>query len=98
MNWFSRTVRPRAAKVKQLLAPFVGANDSDIVWIENASNGINAVLRSFPFKATDTVMYFDIAYGLWELLLNMSRDGEEDPAVRGVTQWDDAVGGWHYVS
>lgn len=42
----------------------IGANAADIVWVENASNGVNGVLRSFPFKKGNKLLYTNLIYGI----------------------------------
>jgi isopenicillin-N epimerase len=46
-----------------VLARFLGASADDTVFVENATSGCNAVLRSFPFAAGDEILLFDQAYG-----------------------------------
>ncbi|MBI1730101.1 aminotransferase class V-fold PLP-dependent enzyme [Candidatus Acetothermia bacterium] len=45
------------------IASFVGAKGSDIVFVDNATTGINAVLRSLHFKEGDEILISDHAYG-----------------------------------
>ncbi len=45
------------------LAGFVGARPADTVFVENATAGCNAVLRSRNFAAGDEIMLLDQAYG-----------------------------------
>ena len=42
---------------------FLGARGDDIVFVDNASSGINAVLRSLRLQADDEILLFDQAYG-----------------------------------
>ncbi len=46
-----------------LMADFMGARGEDLVFVDNATTGCNAVLRSLTFKPGDTVLTTDIAYG-----------------------------------
>ena len=50
---------------KELHIPSV----DDIVLVENASSGINAVMRSFPWRAGDKVLYLNCAYGMVQSVL-----------------------------
>ena len=52
-------LRDAAAEV----AAFVGAASSDLVFIENATTGVNTVLRSIPWAAGDELVLTDHAYG-----------------------------------
>jgi isopenicillin-N epimerase len=44
------------------LAGFLGANGDDLVFVENATVGCNAVLRSLPFSQGDEVLVLDHGY------------------------------------
>jgi isopenicillin-N epimerase len=45
------------------VAAFLGARGEDLVFVDNATTGINAVLRSLPFAAGDEILLLDLAYG-----------------------------------
>jgi len=51
----------RAAAVR--LAAFVGARGDDLVFVENATAGCNAVLRSLDFAAGDEILVLSHGYG-----------------------------------
>ena len=46
-----------------VVAEFVGARGEDLVFVDNASTGINAVLRSLVLKPGDEIVVLDQAYG-----------------------------------
>ena len=52
-------LREAAARV----AAFVGCSDDGLVFVDNATSGICAVLRSFPLQAGDEILLPDHAYG-----------------------------------
>ena len=65
-----KSYRPLMNEAKELIAkelhiPAV----NDIVLVENASSGINAVMRSFPWRAGDKVLYLNCAYGMVQNVL-----------------------------
>jgi isopenicillin-N epimerase len=45
------------------MAAFLGTRGDDLVFVDNATTGMNAVLRSFPFRAGDEILILDLAYG-----------------------------------
>jgi isopenicillin-N epimerase len=53
--------RLRAAAEK--VAVFVGAEGKDLVFVDNASTGVNAVLRSLPLRPDDEILVTDHGYG-----------------------------------
>ena len=45
------------------VAAFVGAHGDDLVFVDNATTGVNAVLRSFRLEPDDEILLTDHAYG-----------------------------------
>ena len=45
------------------VADFLGANPDDLAFVQNATTGINAVLRSFDFRPGDEILVANLAYG-----------------------------------
>jgi len=45
------------------LAGFIGAAPQDVVFVENATAGLNAVLRSLTFQAGDEILLNSLSYG-----------------------------------
>jgi isopenicillin-N epimerase len=61
---FIRHVLPGALReAAGRLAPFIGARAEDVVFVDNATAGVNAVLRSFALQPGDEVLTTDHAYG-----------------------------------
>jgi isopenicillin-N epimerase len=55
--------RPRIRAAAAAVAEFVGAREADLVFVDNATSGANAVLRSFPLAAGDEILATDLGYG-----------------------------------
>ena len=55
--------RPRTRVVADEVAAFLGARGEDLVFVDNASAGMNAVIRSLPLEAGDEILLLDQAYG-----------------------------------
>ncbi len=60
MPW-SKPPRLRTAAAE--VAPFVGAKSDDFVFVENATTGVNAVLRSLDLREGDEVLFTSHVYG-----------------------------------
>jgi isopenicillin-N epimerase len=58
-----RPHRPRMRVAADAVAAFVGARADDLVFVDNATTGANAVLRSFPFQPGDELLVSDLGYG-----------------------------------
>jgi isopenicillin-N epimerase len=54
---------PLVAHAVRNLAKFIGADARDVVFVRNATTGVNAVLRSFPFRSGDAVLCLNYVYG-----------------------------------
>lgn len=55
--------RSRMREAIAQVAPFVGAAPDDLVFVDNITEGANAVLRSFPFRAGDEIAVTSLGYG-----------------------------------
>src|SRR5258706_14053175 len=58
-----RTDRPRMRVAADAVAEFVGVRGDDLVFVDNATSGANAVLRSFDLRAGDEVLVTELGYG-----------------------------------
>jgi isopenicillin-N epimerase len=54
---------PRLRAAADRVAAFLGARGDDMVFVDNASSGVNAVLRSIALKPGDEILIHDQAYG-----------------------------------
>ena len=57
------TEAPRLRAAAAEVAPFVGAESEDFVFVENATTGVNAVLGSLDLREGDEVLVTDHVYG-----------------------------------
>jgi isopenicillin-N epimerase len=61
-----RAPRPEGTRIRAAagaVAEFLGARGEDLVFADNATTAINAVLRSLPLQAGDEILVTDLAYG-----------------------------------
>ena len=59
----SRTEPPRMRHAAGVVAAFVAAQAADLVFVDNATTGANAVLRSCPLHPDDEILVTDLGYG-----------------------------------
>ncbi len=65
-----RPALPRMRAAAGEVAGFVGARADDLVFVDNATTGANAVLRSFDLRAGDEILMLEGCYGA---VLNTAR-------------------------
>lgn len=54
---------PRMRTAAAAVAQWIGADPADLAFVDNATTGCNAVLRSFPFGMGDEILVTDHGYG-----------------------------------
>ncbi|MGV3624341.1 MAG: aminotransferase class V-fold PLP-dependent enzyme [Archangium sp.] len=62
VRFMVREYEARLDHARDELAKFVGAKSQDVVFVNNATTGVNAVLRSLDLKPGDELLTFDHAY------------------------------------
>jgi isopenicillin-N epimerase len=62
VRFFLREYEPLLDVARHALASFVGAQDEDLVFVPNATAGVNTVLRSLEFGPGDELLTTDHAY------------------------------------
>lgn len=63
MAFFNREFEPAWFAARERLAEFVGASPERIVFVDNATEGMNIVADSFPLEPGDEVLLTDHEYG-----------------------------------
>lgn len=63
MDFFVRQLEPAWLAARDKLAAFVGSAAGDLIFVENATAGMNIVADSFPLTADDEVLLTDHEYG-----------------------------------
>jgi isopenicillin-N epimerase len=60
--FFERRMQPLLDESREALAALIGADPLDVVFVANATAGVNAVLRSLRFQPRDELLVTDHAY------------------------------------
>jgi isopenicillin-N epimerase len=70
VDFLQRTFRARMRAARGRLADYLGCSGDDLVFVRNATYGLNTVARSLPLGPGDTVLASDQEYGaverMWE--------------------------------
>jgi isopenicillin-N epimerase len=62
MRFLMRDLEAQLDAVRAVLAPFIGAEPADLVFVPNATTGVNTVLKSIALRTGDEVLVTDHAY------------------------------------
>src|SRR5438034_5969028 len=73
------TGKPRLRAAADEVAEFLGAEGKDLVFVDNATSGINAVLRTFDLREGDEILVMDQTYGA------VQKAAEYATRVKGAT-------------
>ncbi|CAF3087981.1 unnamed protein product [Rotaria sp. Silwood2] len=68
-RWFRLDVQVAMEKLREKLSKYVNCNPDDLVILDNASSGINSILKSLKLKSNETILYYNVAYGMVKLTL-----------------------------
>ncbi|BAZ10206.1 isopenicillin-N epimerase [Calothrix sp. NIES-4071] len=70
LRFFGREWEPLLDGSRNKLATFVGVESQDLVFVPNATTGVNAVLRSLPFTSDDELLTTNHEYNACRNALN----------------------------
>jgi len=82
VRFMVRELPPALARARAALAGFVGADPADLVFLENATAGVNSVLRSLRFEPGDEIVVTALGY---PAVLNAARYVAAQSGARLVT-------------
>lgn len=63
VDFLDGSLHTRLEKARRALARFLGARPADLVFVTNATTGVNAVLRSLPIERGDDLLVTNQTYG-----------------------------------
>jgi isopenicillin-N epimerase len=83
MDFFMRRYEPAWFAARQALAAFVGADERNLVFVENATSAMNVVANSFALRPGGEVLLTDHEYGavlrIWQRACRHA--GAEEPGI-----------------
>jgi len=74
VRFLVREFEPLWDAARDALARFVGADTDDLVFVANATGGVNTVLRSLPFQAGDELLVTNHEYNACRNALNFAAE------------------------
>jgi selenocysteine lyase/cysteine desulfurase len=63
-KWIRYTIYEKLNETRKIIGEYINADHEDIVIVENASDGVNSVLKSLLNKKGEKILIFDLAYGM----------------------------------
>ena len=85
--WFRFDMYNELDKVRAQVAKYVGANKDDVAFVDNASHGINAVLRSLKIPQGKKILYLSSAYAMVKNTLRYLEDFDDDQLLEVPIEW-----------
>jgi isopenicillin-N epimerase len=82
VHFFTREIGPLWEAARDAVAAFVGADPDGLVFVPNATTGVNTVLRSIDFSSGDEILAIDHGYAA---CLNAARFVAERSGAKLVT-------------
>ncbi len=74
VRFLARELGPRLQAVRGQVAAFLGADREGLVFVPNATTGVNAVLRSLPWQPGDEILLADMSYNAVKQTVHYLRD------------------------
>lgn len=74
LQFLARDLEGHLDSARETLAAFIGANAEDVVFVPNATSGVNTVLRSLSFEKGDELLVTDQEYNACRNALNFAAE------------------------
>ncbi|CAF3991928.1 unnamed protein product [Rotaria sp. Silwood2] len=68
-RWFRLDLQIEMENLRKKLSKYINCDPDNLVILENASAGVNSILKSLKFQTNETILYYNIAYGMVKLTL-----------------------------
>ncbi|KAI9020957.1 pyridoxal phosphate-dependent transferase [Phycomyces nitens] len=81
-RWLRREMFPVLDKNKEILSRLINCDPKDIVFVTNASNAVNSIMRSLPFEEGDKILCFNTAYNAVGKTIDYIRDSRKVDLVK----------------
>ena len=73
-KWFRIEARRKYDFNLSRVAHFLGSNPQNLVFVENPTTGINAVMNSLEFDSTDTILMYNHTYNAVKNIVKCTAD------------------------
>ena len=61
-EWFRYVIYDKMDELRKVFAKYINADPDEIVFVPNASHGVNAILRSLKIKLGEKILFLNVAY------------------------------------
>nr|CAG8567967.1 15440_t:CDS:2 [Entrophospora candida] len=76
-QWMRRDLEIELTKARETIANFVNADTDEVVFIQNTTTGINAILKSLTYVEGDKLLFLSTVYNSVRELLYFTRDNND---------------------
>lgn len=84
MDFYLRQFEPRLDHARKILAEFVGTDRDNLVFVENATAGMNVVADSFPLGTGDEILLNNHEYGAIHRIWNRAAERTGSQCVTAI--------------
>jgi len=77
-KFIRRDLESELHKAREAVAKFINVETNEIVFVQNTTTGINAILKSLKYEKGDKLLYLSTVYFAIRELLNFIRDDNDE--------------------
>ena len=81
-QWFRYEIYDKMDQLRKIFAKYINANADEVVFVPNASHGVNAVLRSLNIKRGEKILFLNVAYTMVKNTIQYLHDFHDDSLLQ----------------
>ena len=81
-EWFRYVIYDKMDELRKVFAKYINADPDEIVFVPNASHGVNAILRSLRIKLGEKILFLNVAYTMVKNTIKYLHDFNDDSLLQ----------------
>ena len=81
-EWFRYVIYDKMDELRKVFAKYINADPDEIVFVPNASHGVNAILRSLKIKLGEKILFLNVAYTMVKNTIKYLHDFNDDSLLQ----------------